>query len=507
MAKSIKMKQGYRLILLFLLGTIYGAQAQFWDFSPASKLSEAINSTAEESMPMFSKDSSTLYFVRTFDDKNAGGSIDQDIWFSSKNANGFYGKSEKLTSLNNKLNNAVCGMNADGTSLYLINCYEGKHPKESGIAIAAKKGGSWGKPKSLKIPALKIKGEFINFFVSQGEDVIILSYTGLETRGMEDLYLIKKQVDGSWSNPLNLGESINSTGFEISPFLSQGLDTLYFSSNGRGGMGDADIFYSVRQDDSWTNWSEPENMGDKINSSKFDAYLISSGNQFYWSSNRAGAKSDIYFATRLYPPAITLSVLPIISTVPKKGHSIDLTVNGGGKKLKYSWSNNDTVQDPQDLQAGTYKVRVSDEYGQEAFAEVKIDAPVFANEEDVAKNTEDLLNKDLSNNIIYYDENSSYLNPENRAVLDKIIPILNSKPELKIFIQSFCDKNGTNHYNYWLSERRMKRVIGYLEQKGIDKGRLSGDYKGEASPLVNCKNCNEEQLRLNRRTTIKFKAK
>ena len=499
------MTQGYKLVLFFLLSTAYSAQSQFWDFSPATKLSETINSNAEESMPMFSKDSSILYFVRTFDATNSGGSLDQDIWYSTKNKKGFYGKSEKLTTLNNKLNNAVCGMNADGASLYLINCYEGKHPKESGIAIAQKKGGSWGKPKSLKIPALKIKGDFINFFVSQDENVIILSYTGMDSKGKEDLYLIKKQVDGSWSNPLNLGTSINSSGFEISPFLSQGLDTLYFSTNGRGGMGDADIFYSVRQDDSWTNWSEPENMGDKINSSKFDAYLITSDNQFYWSSNRDGDKSDIYYTTRLYPPAITLSVMPIISTVPKQGHAIDLTVNGGGKRLKYSWSNNDTIEDPQNLQPGVYKVRVSDEYGQEAFAEVNIDAPVFANEQEITANKDEVFNKELKNNIIYYDENSSYLNRENKSELDKIIPILNSKPELKIFIQSYCDKNGTNHYNYWLSERRMKRVIAYLEKNGVDKDRLSGDYKGESSPLIKCANCNEEQLRLNRRTTIKFK--
>jgi outer membrane protein OmpA-like peptidoglycan-associated protein len=51
----------------------------------------------------------------------------------------------------------------------------------------------------------------------------------------------------------------------------------------------------------------------------------------------------------------------------------------------------------------------------------------------------------------------------------------------------------------------MKRVIGYLEQNGIEKGRLSGDYKGESSPLINCTNCNEEQLKMNRRTVIKFK--
>jgi outer membrane protein OmpA-like peptidoglycan-associated protein len=51
----------------------------------------------------------------------------------------------------------------------------------------------------------------------------------------------------------------------------------------------------------------------------------------------------------------------------------------------------------------------------------------------------------------------------------------------------------------------MNRVMEYLEQNGIDKGRISGNFKGESEPLVNCKNCNEEQLKMNRRTLIVFK--
>jgi outer membrane protein OmpA-like peptidoglycan-associated protein len=158
------------------------------------------------------------------------------------------------------------------------------------------------------------------------------------------------------------------------------------------------------------------------------------------------------------------------------------------------------------LQPGVYKVRVSDEYGQEAFAEVNIDAPVFANEQEITASKDKDLNKDLDkNNTIYFDDNSSYLNRENKKVLDYVIPILKSKPELKVFVLAYADKRGTNHYNYWLSERRMKRTIAYLIDHGIDKDRISGSYKGESAPLIKCANCNEEQLRLNRRTTIKFK--
>jgi OOP family OmpA-OmpF porin len=497
-------KSNIYLILLFL-GTMPMSYGQYWDFATPSKLSESINSTGEESMPMFSKDSSQLFFVRTFDESNKGGVKDQDIWVSQKGSNGRYGESKRLVELNNKYNNAVCGMNADGSSLYLLNCYEGRHPKESGIAVSSKKGATWGKPTSIKIPALQLKGDFINFYITDNEEYVLVSYSGSDSRGQEDLYMIKKLGDQSWSTPLNLGDAINTTGYEISPFLTKTNDTLYFSSTGHGGFGGSDIFYSVRLDESWTNWSKPVNMGNKINSSYFDAYLIKSGNQFYWSSGREGGKSDIYYTTSILPPPIKLSAVPLISYDPKVGHGIDLTALGGGGTLHYQWTSNDTIQDPMNLKAGVYTVRVRDSYGQQATLDVKLDDPSLAEMKKHMKENDATLNKDLNkNNVIYFDDNSSYLNDENIKVLNYVVPLLKAQPETKVFVLSYCDFRGTNNYNIWLSERRMIRTIEYLVQNGIDKSRIEGSYKGESEPLVNCKNCDEEQLRLNRRTTIKF---
>src|SRR5690606_25636783 len=108
---------------------------------------------------------------------------------------------------------------------------------------------------------------------------------------------------GKWSAPMHMGSAINSTGFEISPYLSKNSDTLYFSSNGFGGEGDADIFYSVKKGN-WTSWTTPINLGNVINSPKFDAYFVHSGNQAYWSSNRDGERADIYMLNILTPPAL-----------------------------------------------------------------------------------------------------------------------------------------------------------------------------------------------------------
>lgn len=507
----------FTCLSLFLVGLVSNSYAQFWDFTTPTKLNEYINSDAEESMPVFSEDSLILYFVRTFDEDNRGGEIDQDIWFSKKGSNGLYGKSERLTALNNKLNNAVYGVNSGGDALYLLNSYDGKKGKDRGIAVAKKKGGKWQTPSPFKIPSFIVQGDFVNFYVAKNESVILASYKGPDSKGEEDLYVINKKGDQMWSNPINLGSTINTSGYEISPYLSKNLDTLYFSSNGHGGFGDADIFYSLRLDETWTNWSKPVNLGEKINSSKFDAYLIFADGQFYWSSNRGGEKSDIYHSRSIAPPPIQLSAKAIVVTDLANGSSIDLTVDGGGGNLHYLWSNGDTIQDPQKLAPGIYTVTVTDDYGQKATTEVEIKIPeelVLKSKSNLKEETPNLvnyenemeaaLNKELNNNIIFFDDNSSYFNPENRTVLAKVIPILKSRPDLKIFVQSYCDKNGTIQYNMWLSEKRMNRVIDFLVANGIERSRISGNFKGEAEPLVNCKNCNERQLRLNRRTTIKF---
>src|SRR3989338_5902235 len=83
------------------------AHAQFWDHSDPVRLGGTVNTGAEESIPLFSRDSSLLYFVRTMDPTNQGGETDQDIWYSVKDSTGAYTDCKRLKSLNNKYNNAV----------------------------------------------------------------------------------------------------------------------------------------------------------------------------------------------------------------------------------------------------------------------------------------------------------------------------------------------------------------------------------------------------------------
>jgi len=339
------------------------AHAQFWDHSDPVRLGGTVNTGAEESIPLFSKDSSILYFVRTMDPTNQGGESDQDIWYSVKDSTGAYTDCQRLKSLNNKYNNAVAGIAKDGTSLYLLNAYDGKKDLQKGLAISKGSATTWATPEKIEIPGLDIEGDFYGFHVNGREDVIIVSYDGPSSLGQEDLY-VSTLTGGKWSTPQHMGAAINSSGFEIAPFLTMGQDTLFFSSDGFSGQGDADIFYSVKQG-SWTNWSAPKNLGSRINSPKFDAFFTHASGQAYWSSNRDAERSDIYTIDIYTPPPIeAICSAKDASRHGAKDGSIDLTVSGGAPPFRFEWSNNSSSEDPMGLDKGEYTVLIADAVGQ-----------------------------------------------------------------------------------------------------------------------------------------------
>ena len=251
------------IFTVFTLGN-YGL-SQFNAVKIPEKLGGTVNTEVEESMPIFDKESSTLFFVRSLDPESKGGKNDQDVWKSTKEQDFSYSKAEAVKELNNKYNNAIIGMNKVGDKVYLLNSYEGKKDLKKGISVSSYKGKKWGKPKEIKIPELDIEGSFYGFHINSAENAIIISYLGPDSKGNEDLYVSLLDEKGKWSKPIHLGDNINSNGFEISPYLSPNDDTLFFSSDGFGGEGDADIFYATRTSDSLTEWSEPINIGPRIN--------------------------------------------------------------------------------------------------------------------------------------------------------------------------------------------------------------------------------------------------
>jgi OmpA-OmpF porin, OOP family len=490
-----------KLFLVALSMSItYFSKAQFWDISEPIKLEGTVNTEAEESIPIFSKDTSIIYFTRTFDATNKGGMYDQDIWMATKEKSGVYTNCQRIKSLNNKYHNSIFGINYIGNTLYLVDSYEGKKDLKKGVAISRKKGEEWLEPEHVSIPTLDIDGESYGFYVDGYENVILISYTGPGTVGQEDLFVSKKE-NGIWTIPVHMGNVINTAQKEISPFLSKNLDTLYYSSNGLGGEGDMDIFYSVRLDDTWTNWSTPVNLGNKINTPKFDAYFRIMGNEIYWCSNKETELSEIYHASILAPPPLFASAVGTdVSIYNGRDGSIDLTPEGGIAPYTYEWSNGADVEDPTGLVKGQYTVLVTDAIGQTAQVVTTIKEPPMEVGQDIAQ----LLFPPV---IIYFDLNKHNIRPDAESELQRVIDLLNEHPEISIELGSHTDCRSSMAYNMRLSSRRATSTREYIQARIENPDRVTGKGYGESRLKVDCpcegpvkSSCSEEEHQLNRRT-------
>ena len=291
----------YISVSIYLVTAIWLSEvhAQKLYFQESTPLSDTLNSASEESLPIYSPRDSTLFFVRTLHAENTGGLMSgQDIWYSKKDTSGQWTEPRNdLKNLNNEGNNAVVGLSETGNTLYLLNDYIEGEQQRSGLSLSFSLNENWRMPNSIVIPGLTDKqGIFYSLHVLPTEDVVLISAQMEKSLGQEDLYVSTKDpITNQWSKPLHLGNTINTGGFEISPYLTADKKRIFFSSNGHPGYGNADIFVSERMDTSWTNWTKPENLGDQINSIGFDAYFSTNlNNEVFFVSNRQGTSSDIY---------------------------------------------------------------------------------------------------------------------------------------------------------------------------------------------------------------------
>ena len=464
-------------LVFFICSFSLEFMAQIYDFTDPLRLPGQINSSAEETNPTLSPDGQTIYFVRTLEIKNTGGIYDQDIWTSKYNGMEWSG-GKAMGNLNNKLNNAVFASVQDtaASRLYLISSYTTDKDIRKGIAVSTLKDTIWGLPIKVAIPDLDIDGKFVSYFLSQNEDVLVFSFEGSDSEGEEDLYVSTKSSEG-WNSPEHMGNAINSPGFEISPFLCPSNDTLYFASNGFKGEGDADIYYSIKKG-KWNNWSKPINLGKKINTPKFDAYLIKRGNEIIWASNRDGKDCDLYTAKSIPPPKLISSLQSAdVSTFQGYDGKIDLTISSGVPPYKIAWSNGKTTEDLSELNKGKYTVTVIDATGQKNILLAEINEPLFEDK------------KIIRFPELRYEFNKwTFINDSTINSADSlayVAELLTNYPEIVIELISHTDSRGEESQNQILSINRARACYKYLvEELKIDPRRIIPVGKGEKEPAT-----------------------
>ncbi len=482
------------------------SHAQFEYITEPAKLKGEVNSGTFESHPILSKDSSTIFFTRVSFDSTSKKKYNQDIWTSKKDASGFFVKPVSITKVNNELNNSIFGISSDGNTIYLFDCYntDKKTVSQNGFATCSKKGDTWGEIVQHKITNLIIKGNHYDFHINNDENVILISYAGPSSLGEEDLYVSFKK-DNIWSEPKHLGNKINSNKYDISPFLSNGQDTLFFSSNGFGGEGDADIFFSVRQDDSWTNWSTPQNLGNKINTPKFDAYFVKNGKNLYWSSSNDDTSNDDIYTSKLISTLVAkVDKVTNCSIYKAIDGKIDISVEGGLLPYSYVWSNGSTSEDASSLSKGQYSVSITDASGQK----VELNSPISEPKEilnlTAGVNIAKIVTPEV---VIFFNSGSWEILPEAAKELDRIVLIMNENPNLVIQLGSHTDCRSTVKFNKRLSNNRAASTAAYIKARINNPTRIYGTGYGESKLISNCpcegakiSNCPEEEHKKNRRT-------
>ncbi|MDN5212996.1 OmpA family protein [Fulvivirgaceae bacterium BMA12] len=438
------------LKILILMSGHLSLEAQRLEFGKAVMLDSMVNTEAEEINPRITGDGERLYFTRAFYKKNIGGQYaGQDIWYSEQSGQQWT-RAKNLKALNDRDNNAVLGLNKAADKLYLINNYTSPARRELGLVVVNKGEGrkQWREKKELPV-RVQVPNDHYGFYLTPDEQVLIISMMGEESLGEEDLYVTINE-GGEWSKPKHLGRTINSTGYEISPFLSSDKQTLYFSSTGFEGAGNADIFSAKRLDDSWTNRSSPKNLGGQINSEFFDAYfIIGDDGTAYFSSNRGGGMCDIY-----------LSKVSIIE---------------------------EQLEEPKKEEIITDQVVESN--GQESVTKgitVPVAKPLPAQQ------------------IVYFDFDSDVLTTKSKNTLAEVLKIISGRSDLLIELHGHTDERGNENYNDDLSRRRSEAVKKYLSKNQLDISKLKIFYHGETKPAASGSEAGDHH-QLNRRVAIVYK--
>ena len=326
--------------------------------------------------------------------------------------------------------------------------------------------------------------------------------------GQMDLWKSIRGNNGKWSVPTNLGEGVNTKGNEMSPHIHKDNQTLYFSSDGRIGMGGFDLYISRLQPDS--SWSEPMNLGYPINtwSDEIGMVVPAAGKTAYYSSARNDTMKKDLFKFTLYPeirphPASYFKgkVFNAYSHRPvmARFELIDLE----SKKVMvraFSDSKGEfLVCLPTDMD---YALNVNKKgylFYSDHFSLKGIKEFMFPFYKDVPLNPVRTGEKSILRNI-FFEYNSYKLKKSSEVELELLLLFMNNNPDIIIQVNGYTDSKGENAYNLELSKNRAKAVYDYLIDHKIPAGRIGYRGFGEASPSAT--NETEEGRAKNRRIEI-----
>jgi OOP family OmpA-OmpF porin len=309
-------------------------------------------------------------------------------------------------------------------------------------------------------------------------------------KGGFDLWMASIDENGFVGEAMNLGEPVNTESDEITPFFHDISNTLYFSSNGHPGLGGYDIFKSsLNVDDSI--YQVPVNLNQPINSSKDDAYYVTSrlGAGGFFSSDRLDCEGGHCYNIYSYVND------PIKFDL--EGHvydeSTNLPIPSALVTIKDVHDNDEPFYVVTD-EEGYYKTELKANF--EYFLKAQKSKYFGKSASVITKGLTDskhfeedfylipIPEGDIEIEGVEYDFNKATLRPKSMEVLNKIVDLLKLNDNLSIELSSHTDSRGNDEYNMKLSQARAQSCVDYLITHGISKKRLIARGYGESKPII-----------------------
>ncbi len=381
------------------------------------------------------------------------------------------------------------------------------------IYTAELRGGEWTEAEEVSFnseeysvgqPALSPDGSKL-YFVSDMPGSI----------GKTDIFVVDIYRDGRFSEPRNLGPTINTSGREMFPYVTE--EKIYFASDGHLGLGGLDVFES---DMGKEGFGEPNNLGMPLNSNLDDfAYIVNEKTQRgYFSSNRDGGKGDddIYSFQRLEEACkqtVKGSVVRSANAQPIVNVDVELLTSDG---TSLGTTRTDPYgafgfEIPLDCETA-YAIKIGKKgfkAGGAGFSTSKIKDEVNQVPLEITKELNKLIVREngvlkIKIDNIYFDLNKADIRPDAAQELNKIVEVMKEYPKMVIKIEAHTDSRGSDRYNENLSDKRAKSTGSYIVSQGIDANRIeSAVGYGEKQLLNHCRNgvkCSMEEHDTNRRS-------
>lgn len=488
-----------------------------------------INSMGREYVPVIAPDMKKLYFTGRDREDNIGG---EDIYVSYYVNNRWTIATPISGKINTESNEFINSISADGNMLVLFGNYEGSLGRGDNFYVERTKHGM----SEVKIFPAPVNSQWWDadaFLTADGQAIIFASerpggigeyhqkgdYFHGMSWGNTDLWVVVREGDGWSKTAINFGPTINTPYTERSPFLHPDGKTLYFSSDGHYGIGKSDVFKSVRlSDTSWTEWSEPVNLGKEINTTEEDwGYKISTdGKRAYFSTvnDKGFGEEDIYY---IELPQIAKPESDVVTVTGKvldeKGNPVDAIMRWEDvdklKEIGTAKTDPETGEYFIALPVGKYYAYYADVKGyystikyldlsaSKAYAQITTDVNIVSVEE--LKNS----GKSIKIENIFFDSGKFDLKEESDGALNFMLKFMMDNPDILVEINAYTDNIGSDKYNMNLSENRAGSVVNYLVSHGIETPRLFPIGHGKNDPVAS--NDTEDGRAQNRRVEFRLR--